>query len=111
MTLDKLKVIARELVEGFTDPELLEVIALAESRVSGLTCNQELASAYLSAHILALSTRPSGEAGSVGAKKEGQLSINYSPGLNKDSYDQTAFGREFKVLVAECIIPMTLAVT
>ena len=111
--LDTLKVIASELVEGRDDSELNSVILLAETRTAGLTCsdsNQELATAYLSAHMIALSDR-NGEAGSIGARKEGDLQINFSPGLNKDSYDQTPYGREFKALVDECIIGFSIGLT
>ena len=111
--LDTLKVIAKELVEGRSDSELNDVILLAETRTTGLSCsdeNRELATSYLSAHMIALADR-NGEAGSIGSRKEGDLQINFSPGLNKDSYDQTPYGREFKNIVDECIVGFSIGLT
>jgi len=103
--IDSVKIIAPSLCDVFNDLEIQKAINITEARVAGLDCNQELAHGYLVAHVLSLAQRD-GEAGSVGAKKEGDLQINFSPGLIKSSFDQTSYGREFQQMVKECIIPM-----
>lgn len=111
-TLDIVKTVWKDIEAYYIEQEILDAIALAELRVdqNGFCGNTELATAYLTCHTLAISLRD-GEAGSVGAKKEGDISINFSPGLNKDGYDQTSFGRDFKQLRNECYGAFSIGLT
>ena len=111
-TLDKVKVLWKDIEDYYTEAEILDGIALAELRVdqNGFCGNAELATAYMTCHMMAISLRD-GEAGSVGAKKEGDISVNFSPGLNKDGFDQTSFGRDFKQLRSECYGAFSIGLT
>lgn len=102
--LDVLKAIAPEFENE--DPARLDTfIGLAECQVSQdvFDCDYELAVAYLSAHMLALSNRNSngsnGLAGNITGKKEGDLSINYALPSALNTADgtltTTSYGIEF----------------
>jgi hypothetical protein len=111
-TLDKVRLLWKDIEDSYTETEILDGIALSELRVdqNGFCGNAELATAYLTCHTMAVALRD-GEAGSVGSKKEGDLSINFSPGLNNDGFDQTSFGRDFKQLKNECYTGISTGLT
>jgi len=62
--------------------------------------NQELATAYLTAHMLTLRGR-SGVGGSVQSMKEGDLSLTYKSGMENSVLGSTSYGQEFKRLQRE----------
>ena len=91
---------------------MLELAALRVN-TTWFGAKYDLAVAYVAAHMLALNDplfRPSGEAGAVTSKKEGDLSINYSSGgsASSDDYDQTSFGKQFEQLSKECDLAINI---
>lgn len=109
--IDTVKIIWSNISDYHTDQQITDAIALAELRIGADFCNRELAVAYLTCHILSLGLRDTGEAGSVNSKKEGDLQINFAPGITRDTYDQTSYGREFKKLQDECFGAFSIGLT
>lgn len=62
--------------------------------------SQELATAYLTAHMLTVRGR-SGITGAVKSMKEGDLSLTYAEGGNTGRYGSTSYGIEFMRLQKE----------
>lgn len=84
-------------------PEMADIAQATRTSVAALAAlevgspygdKQELATAYLTAHMLTLSQR-NGNAGRVTTVKEGDLSISYSAGKDTGSLNATSYGQEF----------------
>lgn len=106
-----------------SDPRLATFLEMAEQRTSqvrdtGWSVDKRAhAVAYRALHMLVLSnTRPLGEAGSIQAKREGRLSLNFSQqartarGISVDpDLEQTQFGRQLIGLIKGTFVPISLA--
>lgn len=78
------------------DRQTVEELALAQTSAAVFGAQQELAAAYLAAHILTLRMR-GGDAGQITSKREGDLSVTYAhPFVRKalNSLEATSYGLE-----------------
>jgi len=84
---------------AIAEADRLAVADLAALSVGDVFADKkELATAYLTAHMLTIAGR-SGSAGSIQSVKEGDLSLSYSKGEgSEDSLSATSYGCEFKRL-------------
>lgn len=64
--------------------------------------NKELATAYLTAHMLTMRDR-SGVGGAVKSMKEGDLSLTYAGSDTDDSYASTSYGKEYMRLKKQAV--------
>lgn len=96
MTVDStLLVVAPEMaaVDGAQRTAMATLAALSVGAVFGN--QQELATAYLTAHMLTVSQR-AGNGGAVKSLKEGDLSLTYGDtAQTKDPMASTSYGQEF----------------
>ncbi len=86
-------------------PERMEtIIGLATKSVGAVFGDsQELATAYLAAHMLTTGGG-GGFSGAVKSVKEGDLAITYADnGKSGSSYTSTSYGMEFLRLRSECV--------
>lgn len=97
MTVDStLLVIAPEFA-SLAEADRQAVIDLAALSVGSIFGDkQDLATAYLAAHMLTMSQRTGGAAGPLKSEKEGDLSRSYGGRESNDPYDATGYGQEFK---------------
>ncbi len=103
MSLDAtLLVLAPELAD-ITEADRAAVAQLAALSVgTAFGDKQELATAYLTAHMLTMRGR-AGVGGSVKSLKEGDLSLTYSGSMSDDALSNTSYGQEYCRLKAECV--------
>lgn len=102
MTVDAtLLVIAPELaaIAEADRTAMAELAALSVGNVYGN--KQELATAYLTAHMLTMRGR-AGVGGAVKSMREGDLSLSYS-GSEGNDLAGTSYGQEFNRLKRECV--------
>lgn len=76
--------------------------ALSVGTVFGDT--QELATAYLAAHMLSIRQRAAGAGGSVKSLKEGDLAITYGGADMQGALNSTSYGQEYLRLRSQCVL-------
>lgn len=107
MSVDATLILIAPELEAVPAASRSSMIALAQLSVStAFGDSQDLATAYLAAHMLTVSTR-SGNAGAVKQVREGDLSISYGANessKSKGSLESTSYGMEFLRLRRENII-------
>lgn len=102
MTVDAtLLVIAPEMaeVDSATRTAMADLAALSVGSVYGN--KQELATAYLTAHMLTMRNR-AGVGGAVKSMREGDLALTYA-GSEGNDLAGTSYGQELNRLKAECV--------
>ena len=99
MTIDaKLQTIAPE-TQSLSIGDRAKLINIARPQINfGPTDIKELATAYLAAHMYALTTR-NGASGYLTSEKEGDLSRGFSNNADAGSYGQTSYGMELQRLM------------
>ena len=88
------------------DEDMAAYIALSECQTNRCWygCKSDYAVALRVAHLYTLNKgRPTGDAGSVASKKEGDLSIGYAAGSGKgiNDLDQTHYGKQLQGLAKQ----------
>ena len=70
----------------------------------------QYAIALRASHMYSLNTRSGGDAGAVGSKSEGQLSISYQSGSTMDTGDlsQTHYGKQLYSLIKRMNVSISL---
>lgn len=97
-----LLVIAPELA-SVAETQRSAVIEIASQKVgSAFGDSQNLATAYMAAHMLTLQGRK-GNGGAVKSIKEGSLSITYTGSDFMDGLGSTSYGQEFKLMQKQCL--------
>lgn len=94
-------------------PNKQGAIDMAELQVGAKLCGDKrpMLVAYLAAHILSLSQRSLGAAGSVTSLSEGGLSVGFGSSGVMGSLSQTTYGQEYDRISKGCIFSPRTRIT
>lgn len=97
MSLDSVLLDIAPELSTYTEDERSRFLGYASAQVKFASDNaelQELAIAYLAAHMMTFSKR-SGTGGQVVSEREGDLSRSYSQSSSSNAYESTSYGQEY----------------